>query len=101
MFPKMHKSHKAWLGIFQTIRESPSQFENLIMPWVYIRSILRSTTKKLHSGSQTGVWKISSVACGFSSVKIDYSDYPKKFNLQIMFFSILKQFMCFSIKYYI
>ena len=25
----------------------------------------------------TGVWKISSVACGFSSFKIDYSDYPK------------------------
>ena len=25
----------------------------------------------------TGVWKISSVACGFSSIKIDYSDYPK------------------------
>ena len=25
----------------------------------------------------TGVWKISYVACGFSSIKIDYSDYPK------------------------
>ena len=25
----------------------------------------------------TGVWKISSVACGFSSIYIDYSDYPK------------------------
>ena len=25
----------------------------------------------------TGVWKISSLACGFSSIKIDYSDYPK------------------------
>ena len=25
----------------------------------------------------TGVWKISSVACGFSFIKIDYSDYPK------------------------
>ena len=25
----------------------------------------------------TGVWKINSVACGFSSIKIDYSDYPK------------------------
>ena len=25
----------------------------------------------------TGVWKISSVACMFSSIKIDYSDYPK------------------------
>ena len=25
----------------------------------------------------TGVWKIGSVACGFSSIKIDFSDYPK------------------------
>ena len=25
----------------------------------------------------TGVWKISSVACGFSFIKIDHSDYPK------------------------
>ena len=25
----------------------------------------------------TGVWKISSVACGFSSIKIDYSNYLK------------------------
>ena len=25
----------------------------------------------------TGVWKINSVACGFSSIKIDHSDYPK------------------------
>ena len=25
----------------------------------------------------TGVWKISFVACGFSCIKIDYSDYPK------------------------
>ena len=25
----------------------------------------------------TGVWKISSVACGFRSIKIDYSDYSK------------------------
>ena len=25
----------------------------------------------------TGVWKISSVACGFSSIKIDYFDYSK------------------------
>ena len=33
----------------------------------------------------TGVWKISSVACGFSSIKIDYSqtDYPKRFMSRI------------------
>ena len=24
----------------------------------------------------TGVWKIRSVACGFSSINIEYSDYP-------------------------
>ena len=28
--------------------------------------------------ARTGVWKICSVACGFSSIKIDYSDYPKR-----------------------
>ena len=33
------------------------------------------STKKLHY--LHGVWKISSVPCGFSSIKIDYSDYPK------------------------
>ena len=27
--------------------------------------------------ARTGVWKISSVACGFSSIKIDYYDYQK------------------------
>ena len=27
--------------------------------------------------ARTGVQKISSVACGFSSIKIDYFDYPK------------------------
>ena len=27
--------------------------------------------------TRTGVWKISYVACGFSSIKIDYSDYKK------------------------
>ena len=36
------------------------------------------------------VWKNSSVACGFSSIKIDYSDYPKSLNSklnEVMFFS--------------
>ena len=28
--------------------------------------------------ARTGVWKISSVAYGFSSINIDYSDFPKK-----------------------
>ena len=27
--------------------------------------------------ARSGVWKIRSVACGFNSIKIEYSDYPK------------------------
>ena len=27
--------------------------------------------------AETCVWKVNSVACGFSSMNIDYSDYPK------------------------
>ena len=34
-------------------------------------------TKKLHFVSPTGIWKISSVACGFSSIKTDYYDYQE------------------------
>ena len=41
----------------------------------------------------TGVRKISSVACGFSSIKIDYLDYPKSL------ISIIDEFYAFSIKY--
>ena len=42
----------------------------------------------------TGVWKISSVACGFSSIKIDYSDYLKSLISRKMkfFFSIKYRF---------
>ena len=51
------------------------------MARVYERSILRSTIYQnssiLFAGN--GAVKISSVACGFSPVKIDYSDYPKSF----------------------
>ena len=47
------------------------------MPRMYIRSITRSTlyqkTPILLAGS--GVWKTS--LCGFSSIKIGYSDYLK------------------------
>ena len=38
------------------------------------RVITHSTMYQL---AGTGIWKISSVACGFSSIKIDYSDNPK------------------------
>ena len=43
----------------------------------------------------TGVWKISSVASGFSSItcKIDYSDYPKSL------ISRINEVFAFSIKY--
>ena len=40
-----------------------------------------------------GVWKISSVACGFNSIKIDYSDFPKSL------ISRINQVYAFSIKY--
>ena len=48
------------------------------MARVYVRSITCSTIRKssnLLAG--TGIWKISSVACGFSSINIDHSNYPK------------------------
>ena len=60
------------------IRESQSQSYNAS---VYIRSITRSTMhQKLNLLAGTGVWKISSVACWFCSIKFNFSDYPKKFN---------------------
>ena len=43
--------------------------------------------------ARTGIWKISSVTCGFSSIKIDYSDYPKSL------FSRINGIYAFSIKY--
>ena len=61
------------------IRESPPQFENRIMARVYVRSIMRSTMyqKAPFFFAGNGAVKISSVACRFSLVKIDNSDYPK------------------------
>ena len=63
----------------ECIRESPPRFETRIMAWVHVRSFTRSTMYKLESSILlvgTGVLKSSSVACGFSSIKIDYYDYP-------------------------
>ena len=54
--------------------ESPPQFENRTMDQVYVRSITPKSSILL---ARTGVGKISYVACGFSSIKIDYSDYLK------------------------
>ena len=65
---RKQKSRQNW-----HIRESPSQFENQIMPRVYIRSITGSTMYQKSSilFAGNGVWKISSVSCGFSCIKID------------------------------
>ena len=43
----------------------------------------------------TGIWKISSVTCRFSSIKIDYSDYLKSLNNRINEVYVV----VFSIKY--
>ena len=48
------------------IRESPPQFENRIMARVYVRYYVPKSSILL---AGTGVMKISSVACGFSSIK--------------------------------
>ena len=62
---------------------------------MYVSSITRSNMypNKLHLLARTGVRKISSVACGFSSIKIDYSDYPKSL------ISRINEVYVFSIKY--
>ena len=64
------------------------------MARVYVRNITHSTISKssiLLAG--TSIWKISSVACGFSSIKIDYCDYPKSL------ISRINEVHVFSIKY--
>ena len=67
----------SWEACF-FIRESLPQFENRIMARC-MQGALRVVlcTKKLHFVSRNWLWKISSVACGFSSIKIDFSDCPK------------------------
>ena len=49
------------------------------MALVYVRSITRNSLYQKSSIllAGTGVWKISSVASGFTSIKIDFNDYPK------------------------
>ena len=61
------------------MRESPPQFENLIMARVYVRSIVHSTMILF---VRKGAVKISSVACGLSLVKIDYYKLSEKFYKQ-------------------
>ena len=60
------------------------------MALVYVRSIVPKSSILL---AGTGVWKISSVACEFSSIKIDYSDYLKSL------ISRINEVYIFSIKY--
>ena len=72
------------------IRESTPQFENRIMAREHVRSIVPKSSILLAS---TGVWKFSSVACGFTSYlknRLLYSDYPKSLISRInedMFFN--------------
>ena len=51
------------------------------MARVYVRSITRSTMyqKAPFCLPELAYGKYRSVACGFSSIKLDYSDYPKSF----------------------
>ena len=62
------------------------------MPQVYIRSITGSYMyQKTQFLAGRGVWKISSVACGFSPIKINYSAYLKSLISKIneaLYFSI-------------
>ena len=83
-----------YVAYCEPIQESPPHFENQIMAQVYVRSITRSTMyQKLHLLAGTDVWKISSVARGFSSSKIEYFDYLKSL------ISRLNEVYVFSIKY--
>ena len=61
----------------QSIRESPSQFENQIKPRVYVKHIVRKSFILL-------VRKISFLACEFSPIKSIFflNLVPEKFNLQ-------------------
>ena len=82
-------------SLISRIRESPPQFENRIIARVYVRSITRSTMCQKSSILFAGnaAVKISFVACGFSPVKIDYSDYLKSL------ISRINEVYIFSIKY--
>ena len=60
------------------------------MARVYVRSITCST---MYQKAPFAVWKISSVACGLSSIKIDYSDCPESL------ISRINEVNIFTIKY--
>ena len=72
------------------IRESPPQFEHRLMAGVYVRNITRSTIYQ----KAPFCWpELASVACWFSSINNDYSDYPKSL------ISRINEVYVFSIKY--
>ena len=51
------------------LRESPQQFKDRIMPWMYGRALrIVQLPKSSILFARTGVWKISSVVCGLSSI---------------------------------
>ena len=70
-------------------RENPAQFENRIKPRVYVRRITHST---MYGKAGTGIRKNSSVACGYSPIKIHFYDYQKSLigRLKLMKFMFLK-----------
>ena len=49
-----------------------------IKPRMHVRRSIKY--EKLHFFARTGVMKTSTVACGFTPIKIHYSDYPKRIN---------------------
>ena len=59
-----------YLSIYRSLENSKIMLMRFQSPLVYVpmSSILLAGT---------GVWKSSSVACWFNSIKLDYSDYPK------------------------
>ena len=81
---------------------SSAQFENRIMPGVYKEHYAWYYVPKssiLLAG--TGAWKISLIACGFSSIAIDYSDYLKRLisrKMMLMYFSLKYRFSGISLK---
>ena len=79
-------------------RQQSGKSENRIKPRVYVRRITHSTMfEKAFFAillAETGVRKISSVACGFSPIKIHYFDDPKRFINRIN-----EVYVFFSIKY--
>ena len=84
-------------------RESPTQFENRIKSRMYVRRITHSSMYEksplLLAG--TGVRKISSLACWFSPIKINFSDYPKSLiskKMQLMYVSIKYRYSNISLK---